>query len=218
MMPILNEPAPELHVSQWVQGEPLSLHELRGKVVLVEVFQVNCPGCFLFGLPEAVRLHDMYAHKGLVVIGLATAFDDYENNTLDNLRALVDSGAVIGAAKEALEVRDELVSGKFRWQLPFSVGMDVVVPDDAPVDDAKVHEYANRLYPDFQLRRQEEQGYLLKMTERYLQMKTMKAETFELYNLKGTPSTILVDREGLLRDISFGQSDTIENLILQYLG
>jgi len=77
MIPKLNEPAPELHISEWVQGEALGLHDLKGSVVLVEVFQVNCPGCFLFGLPEAIRLHDLYACKGLVVIGLSTVFENY---------------------------------------------------------------------------------------------------------------------------------------------
>ena len=217
-MPTLNEPAPDLHVGHWVQGDPVNISDLKGKVVLVEVFQVNCPGCFLFGLPEAIRFHDEYAHKGLVVLGLATAFEDYDKNTLENLQALVDAGTVTGAAKEALELRDELVEDRFRWKLPFNVGMDAVVPDEEAVDDDRVRTYAGRLYPDIQQRRPEEQDYLLKMTERYLQMKKMKAETFELYNLKGTPSTILVDREGILRDISFGQNDALEGLIQQYLG
>jgi len=52
-MTAVGKQAPEYEVSTWVQGVPRTLAELRGKVVLVDVFQVNCPGCFLFNLPQA---------------------------------------------------------------------------------------------------------------------------------------------------------------------
>ena len=42
----LEEKAPLLQISDWVQGEPTNLDQLIGRVVLIEVFQVNCPGCF----------------------------------------------------------------------------------------------------------------------------------------------------------------------------
>jgi hypothetical protein len=31
------------------------------KVVLVEAFQVNCPGCFFYALPQAISLYEKYA-------------------------------------------------------------------------------------------------------------------------------------------------------------
>ena len=46
--------APDLKVSEWVQGDPVQLSDLLGNIVLVEVFQVNCPGCFIYGLPKAI--------------------------------------------------------------------------------------------------------------------------------------------------------------------
>ncbi|RPH73295.1 TlpA family protein disulfide reductase, partial [bacterium] len=46
-------PAPDLQVSEWVQGGPINLKDSQGKVVVVEVFQVNCPGCFIYGIPAA---------------------------------------------------------------------------------------------------------------------------------------------------------------------
>jgi hypothetical protein len=48
--------APNLEVSSWVQGKPTNIDQEKGNVVLVEVFQVNCPGCFLYGIPEAIDL------------------------------------------------------------------------------------------------------------------------------------------------------------------
>lgn len=213
----LNQPAPELQVAQWVQGDPVSFSDLKGKVVLVEVFQINCPGCFLYALPEVIRLHDMFQEQGLVILGLATAFEDYDKNNLENLQALVGSGAVVGETQKALEKTSELVDGHFRWHLPFSVAMDNVIPDDDPITDDKILAYAKRIHPDIEQRRAEEQDYILKMVAQYLKQKTMKAETFENYDLKGTPSSILIDREGILRDVSFGQVDVLEPMIKQYL-
>ena len=40
---------------------------------------------------------------------------------------------------------------------------------------------------------------------------------FEKFSLQGTPSTILVDRKGILRDVSFGQSTNVEALIQKLL-
>src|SRR5690606_20270412 len=45
-MPISNQAAPELQVSRWFNTPaPLSLAALRGRVVVVEAFQMLCPGC-----------------------------------------------------------------------------------------------------------------------------------------------------------------------------
>ena len=47
--------------------------------------------------------------------------------------------------------------------------------------------------------------------------KEYSAETFEMYQLNGTPSTILVDRKGILRDVSFGQTTNLESKIEKLL-
>jgi thiol-disulfide isomerase/thioredoxin len=217
MPAILNQPAPELDVAQWVQGEPVSLKDLNGSVVLVEVFQVNCPGCFLYALPEVIRLHEQFHEKGLVVLGLATAFEDYDKNNLKNLQGLINSGSVVGETEKALAKTGELVDDHLRWRLPFPVAMDSVKPNETPLTEDTVAGYVERLHPDIKQRRLEERDYILKMAEQYLKQKTMVAATFENYELMGTPSSILIDREGILRDVSFGQVDILEPMIIKYL-
>lgn len=213
----LNQPAPELKIAQWVQGEPVSLKDLNGSVVLVEVFQVNCPGCFLYALPEVTRLHEQFHEDGLVVLGLATAFEDYDKNNLKNLQRLIDSGTVVGETEKALTKNGALVDGQLRWRLPFAVAMDSIKPNEIPLTNGTIAGYAQRLHPDIKQRRPEEQNYILGMVEQYLKQKTMVAETFENYDLKGTPSSILIDRKGILRDVSFGQVDMLESMIIKYL-
>ena len=37
---------PNFGVSSWVQGAPANFDQERDHIVVLEVFQVNCPGCF----------------------------------------------------------------------------------------------------------------------------------------------------------------------------
>jgi hypothetical protein len=44
MVAKIGSKAPNLEVSSWVQGKPTNIDKEKGIVVLVEFFQVNCPG------------------------------------------------------------------------------------------------------------------------------------------------------------------------------
>lgn len=53
----IHQPAPAWEVECWLNtDQPLSVEALRGKVIVVEAFQMLCPGCVLHGLPQAVRV------------------------------------------------------------------------------------------------------------------------------------------------------------------
>ncbi len=41
----MDEQAPELEISEWINGEGITLESLCGKVVIIEFFQLWCPGC-----------------------------------------------------------------------------------------------------------------------------------------------------------------------------
>ena len=54
----------------WINGPPLALEDLRGRVVLVRWFMSNeCPYCTATA-PALNQLHADYASRGLVVVGL----------------------------------------------------------------------------------------------------------------------------------------------------
>lgn len=56
-MPSSGPIAPALHVSRWFNtSSPISLDDLRGRVVVIEAFQMLCPGCVSHGLPQAQRI------------------------------------------------------------------------------------------------------------------------------------------------------------------
>lgn len=77
--------APALNVQEWVHKGPVSLRSLRGKVVLLEFFQIVCPPCEV-ARPEIEALQEKYRDQGLRVVGIAAAFQDLENQTPELIR------------------------------------------------------------------------------------------------------------------------------------
>ena len=70
--------APELQTTNWLNtDEAVLLGALRGKVVLIEAFQMLCPGCVSHGLPQAMRVHRVFDRDDVAVIGLHTVFEHH---------------------------------------------------------------------------------------------------------------------------------------------
>ena len=58
-------------ISNWLNSGPLSIADLRGKVVLVDFWTYGCINC-VNTLPYVTRLYQAYHDKGLVVVGVHT--------------------------------------------------------------------------------------------------------------------------------------------------
>jgi len=202
----IGQKAPNLEVSEWVQGMPTNLDAEGDNVVLVEVFQVNCPGCFAYALPAAASIHERYRGEGVRVLGVATAFEDYDKNTPENLRLLLETGGVIGDTLKALDGTPVVKGGRLAYKIPFPVGLDRLerAAPGGPGDGA-VMEFIRSQVPDFDSRPETYRAQVIAQVRDYLAGKEYSARTFETYGLRGTPSSILVDRKGVLRDVSFGQ-------------
>ena len=182
-------------------------------VKLVEVFQVNCPGCFIYGIPEAINIYNKYKSEGLTVLGLATAFEDYDKNTLENLELLLTTGEVIGDARQGLSQYNQLNDGKLQYKIPYPVAMDSLVKEEGGPSQEKMTGFINNQIPNFDSQPQEYKDKIYERVKEYFKSKEFSAETFEMFSLQGTPSTILVDRKGILRDVSFGQNPNLEATI-----
>ena len=206
--------APNLIVSSWVQGKPTNIDKVIGNVVLVEVFQVNCPGCFLFGLPEAIAIHKKYKDKGLTVLGMATAFEDYDKNTLENLQKLITNGEVIGETFRALTQYGQLQdANKLPYMIPFPVGVDMLMKESATLSDTKIMDFIEVNIPEFRSYTEKDKQVMIERVKQYLRSKEYSAKTFEEYALRGTPSSILVDRKGILRSMFFGSNGFLEGAV-----
>ena len=140
--------AKPLETVDWLNSpSPISLQNLRGSVVLIEAFQMLCPGCVSHALPQAMRVLQLFSEEDVAVIGLHTVF---EHHTAQGTKAALEAFL-------------------HEYRITFPVGID------APSD----------------------QGPL---------PKTMTA-----YQMRGTPTSILIDRSGFVRKHKFG---TEQDMIL----
>ena len=217
-MVVIGEKAPNLKISKWVQGMDTNLDKEGDNVKLVEVFQVNCPGCFFYGIPEAINIYNKYKSEGLTVLGLATAFEDYDKNTLENLELLLSTGEVIGDTKQGLSQYNQLNDGKLQYKIPYPVAMDSLVKENGEPSQEKMNAFINNQIPNFDSQPQEYKDKIYDRVKEYYKSKEFSAETFEMFSLQGTPSTILVDRKGILRDVSFGQNANLESMVKTLIG
>ena len=137
--------APELQVSRWFNAPaPLTLAGLRGRVVVIEAFQMLCPGCVSHGLPQAQRVRQVFRREDVEVIGLHTVFEHHAAMTPVALEAFLHE-----------------------YRIGFPVGVD------RPSDDGPI------------------------------------PCTMAAYGMRGTPSLLLIDRAGRLREQHFGQVDDL---------
>ncbi|WP_020591586.1 redoxin domain-containing protein [Kiloniella laminariae] len=148
--------APALQVEQWFNSkEDITLESLRGRVVLIEVFQMLCPGCVELGLPQAKRAAQLFSPKDLVVLGLHSVFEHHAAMTPVSLQAFLQE-----------------------YRIPFPVAVDLPA---------------------------------LKGTIPQTHIpQTHIPQTMQRYQLQGTPSLILIDRQGYLRRVKFGAIDDMQ--------
>ena len=137
--------APELEVDGWFNSpKPLTLADLRGRIVILHAFQMLCPGCVLHGLPQAQALHERLGGHGVTVIGLHTVFEHHAAMTPVALEAFIH---------------------EYRLTFPIAV--------DRPGEAGPI------------------------------------PRTMAAYQLQGTPSLIVIDRRGRIRDQGFGRIDDL---------
>ncbi len=213
----IGQQMPPLSVSAWLQGDPVTFEQLRGRVVLVAVFQVNCPGCFLHCLPEVLRLHHCYADSGLTVLGLATAFEDFDKNNLENLKRLLEKGEVVGETLHMLRGRGILRNGVLPYRIDFPVAMDRLTEREFASIESEIDAFITQRLSDLEQQIGLRQPHVREQVRHYLLSQNYHAETFEFFQLRGTPSYMLVDKAGTLAACRFGAYPELEEDILKLL-
>ena len=72
------EKPPELAVSGWLNArEPLTLAQLKERVVVLMAFQMLCPGCIEHAIPQAKRLRARFSPDQVAIIGLHSVFEHH---------------------------------------------------------------------------------------------------------------------------------------------
>ena len=81
-------PAPEfVGIDHWLNSTPLTMQNLRGKVVLVDFWTFDCINC-IHTLPYIVSWYNKYKDRGFVVIGVHTPEFAFEHDTSNVAQAI----------------------------------------------------------------------------------------------------------------------------------
>ena len=166
---------------------------------LLLIFQVNCPGCFIYALPLATKLHQKYGDH-LNVLGLSTAFEDFDLNTAEHSQHLLQSGTTVGATKRYFQQH-----GTHLYDVPiqFPVAFDRLGQGHELFDDTDV-EHVCQLSPAFHRADPEEQADAQVRVKRFLKQRSPAAYTFTVNQLQGTPSWLLFDASSTILAQWFG--------------
>lgn len=218
MVAKIGSDAPNLIVSAWFNGKPTNIDQEKGNVVLVEVFQVNCPGCFMYAIPDAIRIHHKYEKNGVKVIGLATAFEDYDKNTVENLELLLDEQQVIGDTLNGLAQSGQLRNGnRLPYRIPFPIAVDSIKKENPSASKSKAISFIESSTANISSYDEKYKLMLYERVQKYFESRQYYAETFEEYGLQGTPSTILIDKQGRLKHVTFAQYRSHEQMVQDLL-
>jgi len=86
-------------ISKWFNSAPLSISDLRGKVVLVDFWTYGCYNC-VNTLPQVTKLYETYKDKGLVVVGVHTPEFPFERSAVNVQAALKRHGISYPVAQD----------------------------------------------------------------------------------------------------------------------
>ncbi len=90
---IVGQQAPELKISQWIDGKgkptTFKLSDHKGKFVFLEFWQAWCPGCHKHGFPTLKKLVDEFeGNKFFVPVAIQTTFEGFSVNNAKQMRAI----------------------------------------------------------------------------------------------------------------------------------
>jgi len=86
-------------LGNWFNSAPLSIADLRGKVVLVNFWTYGCSNC-VNTLPHVTELYAKYKDRGLVVVGIHTPEFPFERSAANVQAALKRHGITYPVAQD----------------------------------------------------------------------------------------------------------------------
>lgn len=160
-----------------------------GKKNFLFTFQVNCPGCFLYGIPVFNRLYHDYGEQ-INFLGLSTAFEDFNLNTEENTRKLLTGNELVGETKKALKERG---FDQYPESIDFPVTMDSQSHEDFINDDNVARICQSN--PNYKIWPEGDRQLMREKVEQYLKQMPLISHTFTINQFRGTPTFVLFDEE-----------------------
>lgn len=196
-----------LKTSATLQGD-FTIQDLN----LLLVFQVNCPGCFLYALPLANYLSSKYTREGLNILGLSTAFEDFELNTAQNTELLLKDSKLVGETKKIFNRNGfDLCPIK----ISFPVAFDLLGQGQVMLTDEDIELFCQNYFSSSKWN-ETGNNHLKVKIKSHLFSQSLLPYTFTMNKLLGTPSWILFDAKfNILREWFGHQS---EEIVAQIVG
>ena len=197
-----------LHYNELLKGS----FQLK-KLNFLFVFQVNCPGCFLYGIPLVNELYKEF-NDNISFLGLSTAFEDFNYNTVENTRLLIENNEIVGHTKKALQQEG---FETYPFSVDFPIAMDKKIENDADIKNA-VH-YVCSINPNYDSFSDSDKSFFKDRVASYLKSLEVISMTFTLNQLKGTPSMILFNDNYEILYHKFGhvQLTEIQNQLKSFI-
>ncbi len=197
-----------LHTKEFLQGN----FELKN-LNLLFVFQVNCPGCFLYGFPVVNRLYNDLLNKEVSILGLSTAFEDFEYNNFENTQMLLDEKNLVGETQKYLQQKG---FEKYPENIDFPVAMDRRLENEEDLDKMATNLCVQN--PNYQIWPVTEQKIFRTKVVNYLKGLEVISLTFTLNQMRGTPSFVLFNDSYEILDQWFGHKkpEEIQTLLTRH--
>ena len=103
------------------------------------------------------------------------------------------------------------------YKIPFPIAWDKIYPADPLKAKDNAKKMIDRDFPNFSQLPESTQKKINDQVMAYYKDKKFSAGTFENYQLRGTPSTLLIDKNGTLRGKWFGSGFGLETEIEKLL-
>src|SRR5918911_698191 len=124
----------------------------------------------------------------------------------DNLRLLLDEQEVIGDTLNALAQSSQPLNGnRLPYRIPFPVAVDSIKKEKPNASKSKAIDFIESSTRNLSSYDEKYKLMLIERVQKYFESRQFYAQTFKEYGLQGTPSTILIDKQGKLRQVVFAQ-------------
>ena len=118
--------APEFQgIVNWINSEPLTMEQLRGKVVLIDFWTYTCVNC-IRTLPYLKEWQTKYADKGLVIVGVHTPEFEFEKLAKNVINSADSFGLEYAIAQDNDYVTWKNYSNRF-WPAKYLIDIYGVV-------------------------------------------------------------------------------------------
>ena len=127
-------PAPEWDIAEWINSEPVRLSDLRGQVVVIDFFQLWCPGCRSFSIPLTKEWEKKYAaeiaEERMKIVSIHTVFEGHSHQTAARLRKFVKkTGFGHPVGHDRLDIHDRYPNTMILYGTRGTPEMAVIDPD-----------------------------------------------------------------------------------------